>query len=135
MKPSDLASPLAGSVPRLSSPHQSTGVPQPLKMSGSEAQKKKYSPRLAQGAISACALTEPGVRSDPAAMETLAVPSGDGQAWILNGEKLWCTNGTKAELMVVMARTPSKVTNGKEKRQITAFRDVTNWTGGEVWHL
>src|SRR2546429_8306893 len=54
------------------------------------------------------------------AMETMAVPSEDGQAWILNGEKLWCTNGTKAELMVVMARTPSKTVNGKEKRQITA---------------
>src|SRR6266571_4030868 len=71
--------------------------------------------------VSSVALTEPGVGSDPAAMETLAVPTQDGQAWLLNGEKLWCTNGTKAELMVVMARTPSKVVNGKEKRQITAF--------------
>src|SRR5207245_4423304 len=49
-------------------------------------------------------------------------------------EKLWCTNGTKAELMVVMARTPSKVTNGKEKRQITAFIVETNWPGVEVVH-
>src|SRR6266851_1374871 len=97
------------------------GVPGPLKMFGNDAQKKRYLPRLAKGAISAFALTEPGVGSDPAAMDTLAVPSEDGQAWILNGEKLWCTNGTKAELLVVMARTPSKVVNGKEKRQITAF--------------
>src|SRR2546426_2005818 len=134
MKAVEPVSSLDGSVPALLSAHQSIGVPQPLKMFGSEAQKKKYFPRLAQGAISAFALTEPGVGSDPAAMETLAVPSGDGQAWILNGEKLWCTNGTKAELMVVMARTPSKVTNGKEKRQITAFIVETNWPGVEVVH-
>src|SRR3989441_969601 len=134
MKAIELVSSLDGSVTALLSAHQSIGVPQPLKMFGSEAQKKKYFPRLAQGAISAFALTEPGVGSDPAAMETLAVPSGDGQAWILNGEKLWCTNGTKAELMVVMARTPSKVTNGKEKRQITAFIVETNWPGVEVVH-
>jgi len=134
MKAIELVSSLDGSVTALLSAHQSIGVPQPLKMFGSEAQKKKYFPRLAQGAISAFALTEPGVGSDPAAMETLAVPSGDGQAWILNGEKLWCTNGTKAELIVVMARTPSKVTNGKEKRQITAFIVETNWPGVEVVH-
>src|SRR6266542_3651823 len=79
-------------------------------------------------------LTESGVGSDPAAMETTAVPSEDGQAWILNGEKLWCTNGTKAELMVVMARTPSKVVHGKEKRQITAFFIEADWPGVEVVH-
>src|SRR5881397_1695192 len=134
MKAMELVSSVDGSLTALLSAHQSIGVPQPLKMFGSEAQKKKYFPRLAQGAISAFALTEPGVGSDPAAMETLAVPSGDGQAWILNGEKLWCTNGTKAELIVVMARTPSKVTNGKEKRQITAFIVETNWPGVEVVH-
>src|SRR5205809_6229059 len=103
-------------------------------MFGSDAQKKKYFPRLAKGAISAFALTEPGVGSDPAAMETLAVPSEDGQAWILNGEKLWCTNGTRAELMVVMARTPSNVVRGKEKRQISAFIVETSWPGVEVAH-
>src|SRR3989475_7449829 len=134
MKAIELVSSLDGSVTALLSAHQSIGVPQPLKMFGSEAQKKKYFPRLAQGAISAFALTEPGVGSDPAAMETLAVPSGDGQAWILNGEKLWCTNGTKAELMVVMARTPSKVVNGRERRQITAFIVESDWPGVEVRH-
>src|SRR6266446_1378076 len=134
MKAIELVSSVDGSLTALLSAHQSIGVPQPLKMFGSEAQKKKYFPRLAQGAISAFALTEPGVGSDPAAMETLAVPSGDGQAWILNGEKLWCTNGTKAELMVVMARTPSQVVNGKEKRQITAFIVETDWPGVTVKH-
>ena len=134
MKAIELVSSVDGSLTALLSAHQSICVPQPLKMFGSDAQKQKYFPRLARGAISAFALTEPGVGSDPAAMETLAVPTQDGQAWLLNGEKLWCTNGTKAELMVVMARTPSKVVNGKEKRQITAFIVETGWPGVAVVH-
>src|SRR5258705_876310 len=69
-----------------------------------------------------------------AALETMAIPSEDGDAWILNGEKLWCTNGVKAELMGVMARTPSKIVRGKEKRQISAFIVETNWPGVEVAH-
>src|SRR2546430_17240176 len=101
---------------------------------GPAAKKKRSRPRRAKGAVSAFALTEPGVGSDPAAMETTAVPSEDGQAWILNGEKLWCTNGTIAELLVVMARTPSKVVHGKEKRQITAFVVEANTPGVEVLH-
>src|SRR5438094_5283390 len=100
MKAIELVSSLDGSVTALLSAHQSIGVPQPLKMFGSEAQKKKYLPRLARGAISAFALTEPGVGSDPAAMEATAVPSEDGESWILNGEKLWCANGPIAELRV-----------------------------------
>ena len=127
-----LVTSLDGSITALLSAHQSIGVPQPLKMFGTEEQKKKYLPRLAKGAISAFALTEPGVGSDPAAMETMAVPSDDGKHWILNGEKLWCTNGTRAELMVVMSRTPSKMVKGKEKRQITAFIVEANWPGVEV---
>jgi alkylation response protein AidB-like acyl-CoA dehydrogenase len=134
MKAIELVSSVDGSLTALLSAHQSIGVPQPLKLFGSEEQKKKYFPRLAKGAVSAFALTEPGVGSDPAAMETLAVPSEDGQAWILNGEKLWCTNGTIAELLVVMARTPSKVVGGREKRQITAFVVETNWPGVRVTH-
>src|SRR2546430_2213343 len=134
MKAIELVSSIDGSVTALLSAHQSIGVPQPLKLFGSDAQKKKYLPRLAKGAISAFALTEPGVGSDPAAMETTAVPTADGQAWVLNGEKLWCTNGTKAELLVVIARTPSKVVNGKEKRQITAFIVETASPGVKVEH-
>src|SRR5881227_2254765 len=79
------------------SAHQSIGVPQPLKLFGTEEQKKKYLPRLAAGAISAFALTEPGVGSDPARLATTAVRTEDGSAYILDGEKLWCTNGTIAE--------------------------------------
>lgn len=103
------------------SAHQSIGVPQPLKLVGTEEQKKKYMPRVAAGAISAFALTEPGVGSDPAQMKTTATPSEDGSHYLINGEKLWITNGPDAEILIVMARTPSIVVKGKERAQITAF--------------
>ncbi len=134
MKAIELVSSVDGSLTALLSAHQSIGAPQPLKMFGTESQKKQYLPRLAKGAISAFALTEPGVGSDPAALETTAVPSDDGESWILNGEKLWCTNGTRAEIIVVIARTPSRIVRGKEKRQITAFIVETGWAGVDVTH-
>lgn len=116
------------------SAHQSIGVPKPLLMFGTEEQKQKYFPRFAQGAVSAFALTEPGVGSDPAQMKTVATPIEDGKFFLINGEKLWCTNGTVAEIMVVMAKTPSKVVNGKERQQITAFIVESNMPGFEVIH-
>ncbi|MBX6362505.1 MAG: acyl-CoA dehydrogenase family protein [Gemmatimonadetes bacterium] len=116
----------------LLSAHQSIGVPQPLKMFGTEAQKKKYLPRLAAGAISAFALTEPDVGSDPARLSATADPTEDGEAYILNGEKLWCTNGPIAEIMVVMARTPAPKPGGR--RGITAFIVESSWPGVEVVH-
>ncbi|HEX7419612.1 MAG TPA: acyl-CoA dehydrogenase family protein, partial [Thermoanaerobaculia bacterium] len=116
------------------SAHQSIGVPQPLKLFGTEEQKRKWLPRLAKGAISAFALTEPGVGSDPAKMETRGVPSPDGKGWILNGEKLWTTNGLKAEVIVVMAQTAPKIVNGKEKKQITAFIVEMDTPGVEITH-
>ena len=123
-----------GNLTALLSAHQSIGLPGPLKMFGTPEQKKKYLPRLAKGAISAFALTEAGVGSDPSALATTATPTEDGQAFILNGEKLWCTNGTMAELLVVMARTPNKVKNGKEIPQITAFIVETDMPGVEITH-
>jgi len=116
------------------SAHQSIGVPQPLKAFGTEAQKQKYLPRLAKGAISAFALPEPGVGSDPAKMTTTAEPTEDGKYFIINGEKLWCTNGTKADILVVMARTADKIVNGKPHKQITAFIVEKNMPGFEVVH-
>lgn len=123
-----------GSLTALLSAHQSIGLPQPLKLFGSDAQKKKYFPRLAKGAISAFALTEVDAGSDPANMRTSADPTPDGSAFILSGQKLWCTNGTRAELMVVMARTPDAVVHGKPKKQITAFIVETSWPGVEIVH-
>ena len=122
---------VCGSTVALLSAHQSIGVPGPLKYFGTPEQKKKYLPKLAAGMISAFALTEKGVGSDPAAMETHAEPTPEGD-WILNGEKLWCTNGTVADIVVVMARTPPKMINGKERKQITAFMVETSWPGVEV---
>ena len=113
-----------GNLTALLSAAQSIGVPNPLKQFGTPEQKKKYFPRLAKGAISAFALTESNVGSDPAGMQTTAELSPDGRYWTLNGEKLWCTNGTIAELMVVMARTGPK--------KITAFIVEANWPGVEV---
>ena len=113
-----------GNLTALLSAAQSIGVPTPLKLFGTPSQKKKYLPRLAQGAVSAFALTENQVGSDPAALSTTATLSADGKSYILNGEKLWCTNGTIAELMVVMARTGPK--------KITAFIVETAWPGVEV---
>lgn len=116
------------------SAHQSIGVPQPLKMCGTPEQKKKYLPRLAKGEISAFALTEPSVGSDPAQMKTTATPTEDGKHFIINGEKLWCTNGPDADILVVMARTPDKEIKGKMRKQITAFIVEANTPGYEVAH-
>ena len=123
-----------GNLTALISAHQSIGVPQPLILFGTESQKRRYLPRVARGEISAFALTETNVGSDPAAMATRAEPSPDATYFILNGEKLWCTNGTKAGVIVVMAKTPPKVVNGKSKDQITAFIVEMNWPGVEVLH-
>src|SRR3954463_6274120 len=109
-----------GSLTALLSAHQSIGLPQPLKLFGSDEQKQRFFPRLAKGAISAFALTEVDAGSDPANMHAHAEPTEDGTYFTLNGEKLWCTNGTRAELFVVMARTPDAMVKGKARKQITA---------------
>src|SRR6476660_8965089 len=123
-----------GSLTALLSAHQSIRVPQPLKLFGTEEQKRKYFPRMAKGAISAFALTEVDAGSDPANLKTTATPSEDGQHFVINGEKLWCTNGTRAELFVVMARTPDKEVKGKQVKQITAFIVDSSMPGVEVKH-
>ncbi|MBA2727893.1 MAG: acyl-CoA dehydrogenase family protein, partial [Parachlamydiaceae bacterium] len=123
-----------GSTAVLISAHQSIGVPQPLKMFGTEEQKKKYFPRFRQGAISAFALTEPDVGSDPAQMTVEAKLSDDGSHYVLDGDKLWCTNGTIAEVIIVMAKTAPKIVNGKEKKQISAFIVEMNSPGVKVVH-
>ncbi|MCS5626275.1 MAG: acyl-CoA dehydrogenase family protein, partial [Planctomycetes bacterium] len=121
-----------GNTGALLSAHQSIGLPQPLKLFGTREQKEKYYPRLASGEISAFALTETEVGSDPANMSTKAELSEDGTHFVLNGEKLWCTNGTRAGLFVVMAQTPPKMVRGKERRQITAFIVERDMPGVEV---
>jgi alkylation response protein AidB-like acyl-CoA dehydrogenase len=109
----------------LLSAHQSIGVPQPLKLFGTDAQKKKYLPRCASGTISAFALTEPNAGSDPASLSTTI--ERDGDTYVINGEKLWCTNGTMAELLVVMARHP-------DTKKISAVIVETDTPGVKVEH-
>ncbi|MFP3939487.1 MAG: acyl-CoA dehydrogenase family protein [Thermoanaerobaculia bacterium] len=116
-----------GNLSALLSAHQSIGVPQPLKLFGSEEQKKKFLPRCAQGEISAFALTEAQVGSDPARMLTTAEKTEDGRHYVLNGEKLWCTNGTIADLIVVMAADP-------KTKKISAFVVEMDTPGVEVEH-
>ncbi|NJP46638.1 acyl-CoA dehydrogenase family protein [Actinacidiphila epipremni] len=96
------ASPAVGA---LLSAHQSIGVPQPVKMFGTKEQKEAFLPRCARSDISAFLLTEPDVGSDPARLATTAVPDGDD--YVLDGVKLWTTNGVVADLLVVMARVPA----------------------------
>ncbi|OJF12943.1 acyl-CoA dehydrogenase family protein [Couchioplanes caeruleus] len=101
-----LVASVSPAVSALLSAHQSIGVPQPLKIFGTPAQKQAFLPRLAAGEVSAFLLTEPDVGSDPARLGTVAEPVEGG--YRLNGVKLWATNGTVATLLVVMARVPGK---------------------------
>src|SRR5438128_7608754 len=96
-----------GNVAALLSAHQAIGVPQPIRLFGTEEQKRRFLPRCARGAISAFALTEPAVGSDPARLSTVAEPTSDGRFYILNGQKLWCTNGTLARRTRLLARDPN----------------------------
>ncbi len=107
------ASPAIGA---LLSAHQSIGVPQPLKIFGTREQKETFLPRCARTDISAFLLTEPDVGSDPARLATMAVPEGDD--YLLDGVKLWTTNGVVADLLVVMARVPK---SEGHRGGITAF--------------
>ena len=113
------------------SAHQSIGVPTPLVVFGTEQQKREYLPRAAGGELSAFALTESMVGSDPANMSTFAEPSEDGSHYVLNGEKLWTTNGPRADLLVVMARTPPRP-GVRGRRPISAFIVETAWPGVEL---
>ena len=117
-----------GNITALLSAHQSIGLPQPLLIFGTDEQKRYYLPRCASGGISAFALTEQDVGSDPARMKTEAVLTEDGSHYVLNGEKLWCTNGLKAFAMVVMARTPT----AEKPHATTALIVEADWPGVEV---
>lgn len=92
-----------GNLVALLSAHQSIGVPNPLATFGTSEQKQRFLPRCAKGAISAFALTEPDVGSDPGRLATKIHRNESGD-YVLDGVKLWCTNGTIAELFVVMGR-------------------------------
>jgi alkylation response protein AidB-like acyl-CoA dehydrogenase len=111
-----IAGSVSAAVAALLSAHQSIGVPQPLAQFGTDEQKQLFLPRCARGEISAFLLTEPDVGSDPARLNTTATPTEDG--YVLNGVKLWTTNGVVADLLVVMARVPK---SEGHRGGITAF--------------
>ncbi len=80
----------------------------PIYAFGSEEQRRKFLPKMAKGEVIGCfGLSEPDHGSDPAGMETKAVPDGDG--WVLNGTKRWITNGSIADIAIVWARTPEGI--------------------------
>jgi hypothetical protein len=119
------------SLGALMSAHQSIGVPEPVRMFGTEDQKRRFLPRCAGGAITAFLLTEPDVGSDPARMASTATLTPDGSAYIIDGVKLWTTNGVIAELVVVMAKV-AKTDNSRGG--ITAFVIDTDSEGVTVEH-
>uniref|UniRef100_A0A4W3I7S5 Complex I assembly factor ACAD9, mitochondrial n=1 Tax=Callorhinchus milii TaxID=7868 RepID=A0A4W3I7S5_CALMI len=89
---------------------------------GTDEQKAKYLPKLATGEhVAAFCLTEPGSGSDAASIQTRAVLSEDGSHFLLNGSKIWISNGGIAEVFTVFARTEVVDKDGKTSDKITAF--------------
>jgi alkylation response protein AidB-like acyl-CoA dehydrogenase len=119
------------SLSTLLSAHQSIGLAQPLLLFGSEEQKQEWLPKVATTHLSAFALTEPGVGSDPARVTTTATPTEDGAGYLLNGRKLWTTNGTVADVLVVLAKVPR---SEGHRGGITAFIVPSDTDGVVVEH-
>lgn len=107
---------------------QSIGIAMPILMFGNEEQKRTYLPIVAREAISAFALTEPMTGSDAANIATEAILNSAGTAFVVNGEKLWCTNGPIARYITLIARVPAKRTrrNGQ-----TAWEPVPDGEGAD----
>jgi alkylation response protein AidB-like acyl-CoA dehydrogenase len=119
------------SISTLLSAHQSIGLPEPLRLFGSEEQKREWLPRLAKDHVSAFLLTEPDVGSDPARMSTTAVPTEDGTGYRISGTKLWATNGAIADVVVIMAVVPE---SDGHRGGITAFICLCDREGITVQH-
>jgi acyl-CoA dehydrogenase family member 9 len=116
-----------GSVAVTLGAHSSIGF-KGLLLFGTKAQKRKFLPRLATGElIAAFCLTEPGSGSDAFSIRTRAERSADGSHYVLNGEKIWITNGGIADFFTVFAKTTPDTPSQKGK--ITAFI-VTRDLGG-----
>ncbi|MGH6629126.1 MAG: acyl-CoA dehydrogenase family protein, partial [Burkholderiales bacterium] len=106
--------------------HSSIGM-RGLLLFGTDEQKSRYMPRLAAGElIAAFCLTEPGAGSDAAAIKTTAVIDGD--SWVLNGNKMWITNGGIASFFTVFARTGPEGGHGK----MTAFMVTSDMPGVSI---
>ncbi|XP_077458839.1 complex I assembly factor ACAD9, mitochondrial isoform X4 [Stigmatopora argus] len=111
---------LDGSIAVTLAAHQAIGL-KGILIAGNESQKMKYLPKLASGEhIAAFCLTEPGSGSDAASIQTRATLSDDGKHYILNGSKIWISNGGMADIMTVFART-EVFENDTKKEKISAF--------------
>uniref|UniRef100_A0A8D3D5E6 Complex I assembly factor ACAD9, mitochondrial n=1 Tax=Scophthalmus maximus TaxID=52904 RepID=A0A8D3D5E6_SCOMX len=111
---------LDGSIAVTLAAHQAIGL-KGILIAGSEAQKQKYLPKLASGEhVAAFCLTESGSGSDAASIKTRATLSEDGKHYLLNGNKIWISNGGMADVMTVFARTEVTV-DGAKKDKISAF--------------
>uniref|UniRef100_A0A3B4U3Q8 Complex I assembly factor ACAD9, mitochondrial n=1 Tax=Seriola dumerili TaxID=41447 RepID=A0A3B4U3Q8_SERDU len=111
---------LDGSIAVTLAAHQAIGL-KGILIAGSDAQKEKYLPKLASGEhIAAFCLTEPGSGSDAASIQTRATLSEDGKHYLINGSKIWISNGGMADIMTVFARTEVTV-DGVKKDKISAF--------------
>lgn len=109
--------------------HHSIG-PRAIVLFGTAEHKRKYLPKLASGEwISAFALTEPEAGSDAANVQSTATPTADGRGFVINGQKRWITNGGIAQVLTVIARTPTA--DGKESK-ITAFIVTPDMPGFQV---
>ena len=109
--------------------HHSIG-PRSIVLFGTPEQQQKYLPKLATGEwISAFALTEPDAGSDAANVQSTATPTPDGKGYLINGQKRWITNGGIAQVLTVMARTPTA--DGRESK-ITAFLVTPDMAGFQV---
>uniref|UniRef100_A0A673WAJ2 Complex I assembly factor ACAD9, mitochondrial n=1 Tax=Salmo trutta TaxID=8032 RepID=A0A673WAJ2_SALTR len=112
---------LDGSIAVTLAAHQAIGL-KGILIAGSEEQKAKYLPKLASGEhVAAFCLTEPGSGSDAASIQTKATLSEDRKTYLLNGSKIWISNGGFADLMTVFARTEVVGEDGVKKDKITAF--------------
>src|SRR5437016_13651100 len=120
-----------GSVAVTLGAHSSIGF-KGLLLFGTDAQKRRWLPKLATGEmIAAFCLTEPGSGSDAFSIRTRAVKSSDGSHYVLNGEKIWITNGGIADFFTVFAKTTPDTP--EQKGKITAFivtRDLGGITHG-----
>ncbi|NWV01414.1 ACAD9 dehydrogenase, partial [Upupa epops] len=125
---------LDGSIAVTLAAHQAIGL-KGILIAGTDEQKAKYLPRLASGEhIAAFCLTEPGSGSDAASIQTRATPSEDGKHFLLNGSKVWISNGGLADIFTVFARTEVVDKDGQVKDKITAFiveRDFGGVTHGK----
>ncbi|MEO6167357.1 MAG: acyl-CoA dehydrogenase family protein [Chitinophagales bacterium] len=119
----------AGSLAVSMSAHTGIGT-LPILYFGTEEQKKKYLPRLASGELKAAyCLTEPGSGSDALAAKTSAVLSEDKKSWIINGQKMWITNGGFADLFIVFAKI-----NGEQFTGFIVEAATEGLTRGEEEH-